>query len=81
MKVIKTTLKASLICVSFILLTSPAYAYVGPGMGLGAIGLLIGIVGSILVGIFAVVYYPIKHNILCIWYLSDTTSCGFCNIF
>lgn len=42
--------------------TSPAYAYIGPGMGLGAafgiIALLIGVVALI----FSLVWFPIKRR-------------------
>ena len=35
--------------------------YVGPGLGAGAIAILIGILLSILLGIVGVVYYPLKR--------------------
>ncbi len=38
-----------------------AVAYIGPGVGLGAIGAVIGVIGSIILAIFAVVWYPIKR--------------------
>lgn len=55
--------------VSFILLSlalllagaQPSLAYVGPGLGLGAIGAIAGVVLSVLLAIFAVVWYPVKR--------------------
>jgi membrane associated rhomboid family serine protease len=45
-----------------ILMTAqPSYAYVGPGLGAGTIGAILGIVGSIFLALFAVIYYPIKR--------------------
>lgn len=42
---------------------APAYAYLGPGVGLGAIGVALGVVGSIVLGIFSVLWYPFKRVI------------------
>ena len=45
-----------------LVMVSPAYAYIGPGMGLGAafgiIALLVGVVALI----FALVWFPIKRR-------------------
>lgn len=38
-----------------------AHAYVGPGLGLGSLAVLLGIIGSVFLAIFAVVWYPIKR--------------------
>ena len=38
-----------------------AHAYMGPGLGLGFLGAVFGVVGSILLGIAAIVWYPIKR--------------------
>ncbi|MDA9799336.1 hypothetical protein N9C39_11380 [Luminiphilus sp.] len=43
------------------LLTLPAQAYLGPGMGAGALGVFFGIIASVLIAIFAVVWFPIKR--------------------
>ena len=40
---------------------SPMYAYIGPGMSGGLIATIIGIIGSIFLAIFGVLYYPIKR--------------------
>ena len=46
----------------FLLMGSqPAMAYVGPGLGVGAIGAILGVVFSILLAIFAIFWYPIKR--------------------
>lgn len=42
---------------------APAHAYIGPGVGLGAIGVALGVVGSIILGIFSVLWYPFKRLI------------------
>ena len=36
-------------------------AYVGPGLGAGTIGVILGIIGSIFIAIFAIVWYPLKR--------------------
>lgn len=41
--------------------TGNAHAYVGPGLGLGAIGALIGVIAAILLALVGVVWYPIKR--------------------
>ena len=38
-----------------------ALAYVGPGLGAGTIGVILGIIGSIFVALFAVIWYPFKR--------------------
>jgi len=38
-----------------------ANAYIGPGMGGGVIAAILGILGSVLLAFFAVLYYPIKR--------------------
>lgn len=40
-----------------------ALAYIGPGVGAGAIAAVLGVLGSILLAIIAVIYYPIKRMI------------------
>ena len=40
---------------------SPALAYTGPGLGAATIAVVVGFVTSIAVGLFAVVWYPIKR--------------------
>ena len=38
-----------------------AEAYIGPGVGAGALAAVVGVVGSIFLALFAVIYYPIKR--------------------
>jgi hypothetical protein len=45
----------------FTLLPLNAAAYVGPGLGAGTIGVVVGLVGSILLALFAFFWYPIKR--------------------
>ena len=42
-------------------LFSPIYAYIGPGTGAGLIATILGIIGSIFLAIFGILYYPIKR--------------------
>lgn len=41
--------------------TYPAYAYIGPGIGAGTLAVVVGILGSIALAIFAILWYPIKR--------------------
>jgi hypothetical protein len=47
------------------LLFSPAIAqaYTGPGIGLGALGVAFGLVGSLFLAIASVLWYPVKRMI------------------
>ena len=38
-----------------------AYAYIGPGLGAGTVGVILGILASIILAIFAFFWYPIKR--------------------
>jgi hypothetical protein len=38
-----------------------AQAYIGPGVGAGAVAAVLGVLGSIFLAIVAVLYYPIKR--------------------
>ncbi len=40
---------------------SSAQAYVGPSLGLGALAVVFGVIGSVFLAIFAIVWYPIKR--------------------
>lgn len=44
-----------------LLFPAPAWAYIGPGLGAGAIAAALAVLGSILLGMFSVIYYPIKR--------------------
>ena len=39
----------------------PAFAYIGPGAGAGAIAVVLGILASIVMAFFAILWYPIKR--------------------
>ncbi len=50
------------LCMVFLLMVSmPVNAYIGPGMGGGAIAVVFGILAAIFMAIFGFVYYPIKR--------------------
>ena len=44
-----------------ILHSTPAYAYIGPGAGAGAIIVVLGIVASIFLAFVAILWYPFKR--------------------
>lgn len=46
---------------SMIFLSTPALAYIGPGAGAGAIGVLIAIIGGVLLLLVGFLWYPIKR--------------------
>jgi len=48
-------------CLTVVLLPNIAFAYVGPGAGLSAIGTVLALVGAILLGIVGFVWYPVKR--------------------
>lgn len=39
----------------------PLYAYIGPGMGGGVIAAIIGFFAAIILGLWGILYYPIKR--------------------
>ena len=41
----------------------PVHAYVGPGLGLGALGLILGVIASIILAIIGILWYPSKRII------------------
>lgn len=47
--------------VSALAAAAPAHAYLGPGLGLGAIAASLGVMGSILLGLLSVLWYPVKR--------------------
>lgn len=49
--------------VTLLLVSGPALAYIGPGMSGGVIAAVLGIIGSIFLALFGVLYYPIKRLI------------------
>ncbi|HEX8420891.1 MAG TPA: hypothetical protein VF638_12865 [Sphingomonas sp.] len=41
--------------------SSAAHAYLGPGLGLGAIMTALGVVGAVLLSLMGAIWYPIKR--------------------
>ena len=50
-------------CLMALLIPVTAHAYVGPGLGLGALGAALGIVFSVLLAFLGIFWYPIKRLI------------------
>lgn len=50
-----------LISIALIIVASPCYAYIGPGLGAGTLAAILGFIFSIFLAIVGVVYYPIKR--------------------
>lgn len=53
----------SAVIVSSLLLTSPAWAYLGPGAGLSAFGSLLAVLLTVVVTFAAFLWYPLKRAI------------------
>ena len=51
----------SILFLSFFLISLPSYAYIGPGMSGGVIAAIIGFFAAILLGLWGILYYPIKR--------------------
>jgi hypothetical protein len=51
-----------ILCI-FLFYPAKPYAYIGPGLGLGALGAILGLVFSILLAILGIFWYPIKRLI------------------
>jgi hypothetical protein len=52
---------AILLAVLVVAAPTAAFAYVGPGLGLGAIASFFALIGAILMGIVGFVWYPFKR--------------------
>ncbi|MDC1066658.1 hypothetical protein OAQ56_01480 [Alphaproteobacteria bacterium] len=50
-----------IISIILIMISFPSYAYIGPGMSGGVIAAIIGFFAAILLGLFGILYYPIKR--------------------
>ena len=61
MNAVIKTLSVSTYLVPFYLLSSPAYAYLGPGMGGGVFAATIGFFAAVVIGLSAIIYFPIKR--------------------
>jgi predicted RND superfamily exporter protein len=53
----------SILFLSLFLISLPSYAYIGPGMGGGVIAAIIGFLAAIVLGLWGILYYPIKRAI------------------
>ena len=51
----------SILFISLFLISFPSYAYIGPGMSGGFIAAIIGFFAAILLGLWGILYYPIKR--------------------
>jgi len=51
----------AILFLSLFLLSLPSYAYIGPGMGGGVIAAIIGFFAAVLLGLWGILYYPIKR--------------------
>jgi len=47
----------------FLLMPAIGWAYVGPGLGAGAIGVILGVIAAVSLALFAIIWYPIKRLI------------------
>jgi len=47
----------------FCLFSTPAYAYIGPGLGAGALATVLGVLLAILMLVVGIVWYPLKRLI------------------
>lgn len=54
-------LRPELIAVLLFVSAMPAQAYIGPGMGAGALAVVFGVLGSILLAFVALLWYPVKR--------------------
>jgi preprotein translocase subunit SecF len=53
--------KTALLLVLIVIFPNYANAYIGPGLGAGTIGVILGIVGSLFIALFAIIWYPLKR--------------------
>ena len=51
----------SILILSIFLISLPAYAYIGPGIGGGVIAAIVGLFAAIFLGLWGILYYPIKR--------------------
>lgn len=59
--IMTTALRALMASYLVLVFAAPASAYIGPGAGAGAIAIVFGVLGAVLMAIVAVVWYPIKR--------------------
>ena len=54
-------MKKIILIIALLSISSPAFAYIGPGMGSGVIAAIFGVIGALLLALFGILYYPIKR--------------------
>jgi uncharacterized membrane protein len=54
-------MRACVFALLVVTITAPAHAYMGPLMSLGSIAAAFGVIGSFLLGLVGIVWYPIKR--------------------
>ena len=47
--------------INIIILSMPVHAYIGPGAGAGTIAVVLGVIASIVLAFFAIIWYPVKR--------------------
>jgi hypothetical protein len=52
---------AAMAALGVMILPNPAMAYIGPGMGLGAITAVLGILAALVMAVIGLVWYPMKR--------------------
>ena len=57
----KPVVNKSILIITLFLISMPSYAYIGPGMGGGAIAAIIGFFAAIVLGFWGILYYPLKR--------------------
>jgi len=50
-----------IIITALLVYPATAHAYIGPGLGVGTIGVVLGILGSIVLALVAILWYPLKR--------------------
>lgn len=50
-----------LLILPLLIAATPAHAYIGPGAGAGTIAVVLGIIASLGMAVFALVWYPLKR--------------------
>lgn len=57
----RSALRVSIAAAMALAPLASAHAYVGPGLGLGTLIVILGFIGSLFLAVFGVVWYPIKR--------------------
>lgn len=53
----------NILFIPLLFLPLTAHAYIGPGMGAGALAVIFGILAAIFLGLIAILWYPLKRLI------------------